>query len=170
MMVTNTAKPGAEYRPGVGMMLLNSRDHVLMCRRADVANAWQMPQGGIDQGEEPRRAALRELKEEIGTDNVEILAESKNWYQYDLPAELIGKAWEGRFVGQRHKWFLMRFKGHDDEINVESKHAEFTGWIWVPPDHIADLVVPFKRDSYLGVLAEFRDLIHQPPSDATQQP
>jgi putative (di)nucleoside polyphosphate hydrolase len=146
------------------MMLLNARNYVLMCRRADVPNGWQMPQGGIDQGEEPRTAALRELKEEIGTDKVEILTESKGWSQYELPADLVGKAWGGRFIGQRHKWFLMRFKGHDDEINVESRHAEFTGWIWLPPDHIVDLVVPFKRDVYLNLLSEFRELI-QPPSD-----
>jgi putative (di)nucleoside polyphosphate hydrolase len=163
-MDSEAGKIAKEYRLGVGMMLLNARNYVLMCRRADVVNGWQMPQGGIDQGEEPRTAALRELKEEIGTDKVEILAESKDRLQYELPAELIGKAWGGRYIGQRHKWFLMRFRGHDDEINVESRHAEFTGWIWVPPDHIVDLVVPFKRDAYRGVLSEFSALIRSPPS------
>jgi putative (di)nucleoside polyphosphate hydrolase len=145
------------YRLGVGMMLLNRQRHVLLCRRVDTPNAWQMPQGGIDDNEEPRSAALRELKEEIGTDNAEILAESQHWYEYDVPAEYAQTKWNGRYVGQRHRWFLMQFKGQDGDINFDSEHPEFDRWIWVPPDHALDLVAEFKRDLYRKVLEEFRE-------------
>jgi putative (di)nucleoside polyphosphate hydrolase len=159
------AKP-REYRLGVGVMLLNERRHVLLCRRVDVpGGAWQMPQGGVDRGENLRTAALRELKEEIGTDNATVLAESREWLQYDLPAELLKKTWGGRYAGQRQKWLLMRFEGRDDDIDLVSRHAEFDGWIWVRPTDVPDVVVAFKQEVYRRVLAEFAEFLN-PPSNA----
>jgi putative (di)nucleoside polyphosphate hydrolase len=158
--MTETASKSDNYRIGTGVMLLNARGQALMGRRTDMeAGAWQMPQGGLERGENPRSGALRELKEEIGTDCATIIAESKNWYQYDLPAPLVGRAWGGRYIGQRLKWFLMRFNGLDDDIDVATHHPEFNGWIWVPPDHLFDLVVSFKREMYMAVVSEFREMI-----------
>lgn len=150
---------GSQYRPGVGVMLLNRRGEVFVARRIDVpTEAWQMPQGGIDEGEDPRAAAIRELKEEIGTDRAEILAESKGWLHYDLPAELIAKGRHGLWRGQRQKWFVMRFTGDDSEINLEAEHPEFSAWKWVPIEELPDLVVSFRRQVYLAVLAGYREL------------
>jgi putative (di)nucleoside polyphosphate hydrolase len=154
-----TGDKADNYRMGVGVMLLNARGQVLIGRRADVeGGAWQMPQGGIEKGEAPRVAVRRELTEEIGTDNAAFIAESPHWRQYDLPPALVGRAWGGRYVGQRLKWFLMRFNGRDEDISVETRNPEFSGWIWVPPDHVSDLVVAFKRPMYEAVLAEFRGM------------
>jgi putative (di)nucleoside polyphosphate hydrolase len=148
------------YRPCVGIMLLNRRGEVLVARRSDVpGEAWQMPQGGIDEGEEPLAAAIRELKEEIGTDRADILAESKNWLRYDLPAELTEKARHLGWHGQLQKWFVMRFTGDDCEINLATEHAEFSAWKWVPARDLPDLIVSFKRQVYLDLLAEFPELI-----------
>jgi putative (di)nucleoside polyphosphate hydrolase len=146
------------YRPGVGIMLLNRLGVVFVGRRIDVraVSAWQMPQGGIDPGEAPRQAAFRELKEEIGTDKAEILAESQGWLQYDLPVELVGENWGGRYRGQRQKWFVMRFIGRDEDIDLATQHPEFDAWQWVAPLHLPELIVPFKRQLYIDVLAEFR--------------
>ena len=159
MQINEQPPKNDAYRLGVGIMLLNARGHVLMGRRVDVDDiAWQMPQGGLNEGEEPRMAALRELKEEIGTDNVAVIAESRQWLQYDLPVFLVGKAWGGRYTGQRLKWFLMRFNGRDDDIDVETHEPEFNCWIWVPPDHVPDIVVSFKHQLYRDVLVEFREM------------
>ena len=158
----NIPEKPKKYRLSAGMMVLNGQNHVLLCRRIDVPDgAWQMPQGGVDEGEDPRKAALRELKEEIGTDDVEILSETRDWLQYDLPPELQKTARGGKYAGQRQKWFLMRFRGRDDDINLESRHPEFNRWIWVPPDHVPDLAVSFKRDVYQKVLVEFQSLIRR---------
>ena len=154
-------RPGTlRYRRAVGIMLLNRQSEVFVGRRIDMPTmpAWQMPQGGIDPGETPRRAALRELKEEIGTDKAEILGESRAWLIYDLPAELVGRIWGGRYRGQRQKWFVMRFTGDDSEINLEAEHPEFSAWKWVPIEELPDLVVSFRRQVYLAVLAEYREL------------
>ncbi|MBV9687473.1 MAG: RNA pyrophosphohydrolase, partial [Alphaproteobacteria bacterium] len=129
------------YRPAVGIMLLNPRGEVFVARRIDMpgAEAWQMPQGGIDAGEAPREAAFRELKEEIGTVEADIIGESRGWLQYDLPAELAGNVWGGRYQGQRQKWFVMRFTGRDSDISLATEHPEFDAWRWIEPSRLPDL-------------------------------
>jgi putative (di)nucleoside polyphosphate hydrolase len=152
----------ALYRAGVGIMLLNAEGLVFVGRRLDMPAgmaAWQMPQGGIDPGETPREAALRELKEEVGTGKAEILAESGVWHHYDLPQEVAGRMWQGRYRGQRQKWFAMRFTGSDADIDLATEHPEFDAWEWVRPERLADLIVPFKRQIYCDVLAEFRGVL-----------
>jgi len=147
---------GGAYRKGVGIMLLDPQGRVFVAQRVDfTGDAWQMPQGGIDAGESPLRAALRELKEEIGTDKAAPIAESKRWLSYDLPTELAGRRWKGRFRGQRQKWFLMRFTGRDTDIDIATEHPEFRAWKWVPPAELPRLIVPFKRQLYLDLLQEF---------------
>jgi putative (di)nucleoside polyphosphate hydrolase len=148
------------YRRAVGIMLLNAWDKVFVARRIDFpGDAWQMPQGGVDTGESPREAALRELKEEIGTDQAEFLAETRGWLTYDFPAGLRDRVWRGRFQGQRQKWFAMRFTGRDSDIDLATAHPEFDTWKWVEPDELPRLIVPFKRQVYLDVLREFRPLL-----------
>jgi putative (di)nucleoside polyphosphate hydrolase len=145
-----------EYRPGVGIMLLNARGEVFIGRRADVQHdAWQMPQGGIDGEETPQQAAMRELKEEIGTDDAEIIAESRGWLYYDVPEEFARKAWGARWKGQRQKWLVMLFKGDEAEINLAGEHPEFNAWRWVPVQELTELAVSFKRQLYLNVIGEF---------------
>ena len=150
----------AAYRPGVGIMLLNPRGEVSVARRVDLpGEAWQMPQGGIERGEDPRTAARRELAEETGIARAEILAESTGWLCYDLPAELLARTWRGRWRGQRQKWFLMRFSGSDRDIDLGAAHPEFDSWKWVAIGDLPQLVVAFKRQLYLDILAEFRHLL-----------
>jgi len=152
------------YRRGVGIMLLNAHGEVLVAQRIDfAADAWQMPQGGIDTGESPREAALRELKEEIGIDKVEFLAETKGWLTYDFPAKLRERFRRGRFQGQRQKWFAMRFTGRDSDIDLATAHPEFSAWKWVAPSALPRLIVPFKRRVYLDVLTEFRHVLEAQP-------
>ena len=144
------------YRPCVGLMLLNPRREVFVAQRIDMpSEAWQMPQGGIDKGEAPVVAALRELKEEIGTDKATIRAESSGWLSYDLPEDLMPRLWGGRFRGQTQKWFLLDFTGQDSDIDIATEHAEFSRWQWVKPARVVDLIVPFKRELYQQVLEEF---------------
>ena len=148
------------YRPAVGIMLLNPAGLAFIGRRIDMPAglaAWQMPQGGIDPGETPRRAAFRELKEEVGTDKAEILAETRGWLHYDLPSDIAPRMWGGRWRGQRQKWFLMRFTGEDTDINPATEHPEFDAWEWVEPRRLPELIVPFKRPLYCDLLAEFRE-------------
>ena len=148
------------YRKGVGTMLVNPHGDVFVARRNDMlSDAWQMPQGGIDEGEDPRDAALRELKEEIGTDAARILAESKDWLSYDLPAELVPKIWGGRYRGQRQKWFLLRFLGTDSDINIHTEDPEFLEWKWAAVESLPDLIVPFKRRLYQDLIAEFGPML-----------
>ena len=147
------------YRDGVGVMLLNADNQVFVARRIDMTSeAWQMPQGGIDAGEEPRAAALRELEEEIGTHKAAIIAESRDWLSYDLPPELVGKLWGGRYRGQRQKWFVMRFEGEDSDINIATEHPEFCEWKWTPMHTLPDIIVPFKRANYAALVKEFAHL------------
>ena len=155
--VTDEPPPG--YRPCVGILLLNREGKVFVGRRADVPfEAWQMPQGGIDPGETPLEAALRELREEVGTDAVELLAESRVWRSYDLPPDLRRRVWGGRFHGQTQKWFAFRFLGQESDIDVHQPHREFTAWRWVDPEQLIREIVPFKRDVYESVVEEFRHL------------
>lgn len=144
------------YRQGVGIMLLNTQNLVFVAKRIDTrAEAWQMPQGGIDKGEDARSAAMRELREEIGTNHAEIIAESTDWYRYDLPSELIPTIWGGKYRGQKQKWFLMRFLGADSDIDIATEHPEFLEWKWAEPATLPDLIVPFKRQLYTDLLVEF---------------
>ncbi|HEX3674555.1 MAG TPA: RNA pyrophosphohydrolase [Rhizomicrobium sp.] len=147
------------YRPCVGVMLFNADGSVFVGKRIDqTVEGWQMPQGGIDEGETPGEAALRELKEETGTDNAKILREMDEWLAYDLPAHLVGIALHGRYRGQRQKWIAMRFLGTDAEINVATPEPEFAQWKWLAIEALPRLIVPFKRDTYAKVIAAFQDL------------
>jgi putative (di)nucleoside polyphosphate hydrolase len=143
------------YRPNVGAVLFNRAGLILVARRAAVPNAeaaaggWQLPQGGIDEGEDPRQAVLRELGEEIGTDRAEIIGEHDAWLTYDLPPELVGVALHGRYRGQRQRWFALRFTGQDSDIRLDlDPHPEFDAWRWVALTELPDLAVPFKRTIY----------------------
>jgi len=150
------------YRPCVGMMLVNTGGHVFVGQRLDnKVEAWQMPQGGIDDGEEPRDTALRELAEETGiaAHLVDIIAQTENELFYDLPDDLIGKIWGGKYRGQRQIWFLMRFTGTDKDVNIATSHQEFREWRWVEPQELPELIVPFKKKLYRDILSEFADLI-----------
>ncbi len=152
------------YRPGVGLMLLSRENRVFVAQRIDTAmEAWQMPQGGIDEGEAPRDAALRELEEEVGTDKAEILAESRRWFEYDLPQDLVPKVWGGRYRGQRQKWFALRFLGEDGDIDIETNEPEFSAWKWAAHEELLELIVPFKLQLYRSVLEEFADLFEPRP-------
>jgi putative (di)nucleoside polyphosphate hydrolase len=139
-------------------MLVNPHGQVFAARRIDtLAEAWQMPQGGIDDGEIPQEAAMRELEEETGTAKATIVAQSSDWHYYDLPDDLIPKIWGGRYRGQKQKWFVMRFDGQDNDINIHTEHPEFLEWKWVEPHTLPDLIVPFKRKLYQQLVEEFRD-------------
>jgi len=158
--MTDTTKDSLPYRPCVGIMLLNPAGDVFVGQRIDTTvEAWQMPQGGIDEGESPAEAAFRELEEEIGTARARILAESRNWLNYDLPEHLIGKVWKGRYRGQRQKWYAMQFEGRDSDINLETIHPEFNAWKWLEAEKLPETIVPFKRDLYMRILAEFLPVV-----------
>ena len=147
------------YRPGVGVVLINPAGLIWAGQRSDSdLPAWQMPQGGIDAGEDPQAAALRELHEETGIapDLVQVIGATPGWLTYDLPADLVGKVWRGRYRGQRQKWFLLRFLGDDAQIDIAAHHPEFSRWAWLPADDLLAAIVPFKRDLYAQVLAGFR--------------
>ena len=147
------------YRPCVGIMLIDRCGRIFVAQRIDNPGAaWQMPQGGIDEGENPRQAALRELHEETGTDKAEILAESGNWLRYDLPAELVPRIWGGRYRGQEQKWFALRFLGNDADIDIATEIPEFSVWRWAEMAELPDIIVPFKRRIYQEVIAEFGHL------------
>jgi putative (di)nucleoside polyphosphate hydrolase len=160
------AKVITAYRPCVGVMLLNRQGLVWVGRRFQkqnddgVGHWWQMPQGGIDEGEDPAVAAIRELEEETAVRSAEIIAEAPGWYNYDLPEHLIGLSWKGKYRGQTQKWFAMRFTGQDSEINLSppGHKQEFDQWRWARMDEMVDIIVPFKKPVYEKVIAAFRHL------------
>jgi len=160
------AKVITAYRPCVGVMLLNKQGLVWIGRRFQkqnddgVGHWWQMPQGGIDEGEDPAVAAIRELEEETAVRSAEIIAEAPGWYKYDLPEHLIGLSWKGRYRGQTQKWFAARFTGQDSEINLvpPGHKQEFDQWRWAGMSEIVDLIVPFKKPVYEKIVAAFRHL------------
>ena len=157
---------GLPYRPCVGVLLFNERRQVFVGQRIDmVQEAWQMPQGGIDRGEDPRDTALRELEEETGVrpDKVVLVAESREWLRYDLPPNLVNRIWRGRYRGQEQKWFAARFLGTDADIDIWTAHPEFSDWRWSPVDRLIQDVVPFKRALYEAVIEEFRPFLSPSP-------
>jgi putative (di)nucleoside polyphosphate hydrolase len=154
------------YRPCAGVMLLNREGKVFVGQRLDSAlEAWQMPQGGIDAGEAALDAAIRELGEEAGItpDKVELVAEAEEELTYDLPDDLIGKVWKGRWRGQRQRWFLFRFLGEDADVNIATAEPEFRAWRWVDPAELPHIIVPFKRALYARLLELFGETL--PPRD-----
>lgn len=156
-----TKKKDLPYRLGVGAVLVNADGLVLVAQRLDTpGDAWQMPQGGIDEGEDPAQAVFRELEEEIGTANAEIIGETQDWLVYDLPKALRKTIWKGRYRGQKQKWFVLRYLGEDADIDLEAhKHPEFSTWKWVEFHTIPDLIVPFKRDLYQDIVDAFQPLL-----------
>ena len=144
------------YRPCVGIFLLNNDGLVFAGRRIDSrAEAWQMPQGGIDAGESPLQACMREMREEIGTNTAELINQHDDWLYYDIPLPLADRLWQGRYKGQKQKWMALRFTGDDSDINIATEEPEFCEWKWLSPHDLVDLAVPFKRDVYQNVLAAF---------------
>ncbi|MDF1620533.1 RNA pyrophosphohydrolase [Pseudothioclava nitratireducens] len=148
------------YRPCVGVVLMNQDGRVFAAQRIDNPTpAWQMPQGGIDSDEKPRKAALRELWEETGIteDLVEFVAKTKDWVTYDLPDEMVGQIWGGRYRGQKQKWFLYRYLGSDAQVNIETEHPEFSVWAWMDHAEVIEKIVPFKRSVYEAVFDAFAE-------------
>lgn len=147
------------YRPCVGIMLINHVGLIFVGLRIDqTVEAWQMPQGGMEEGETPVEAGLREMKEEIGTNKAVLLRELDEWLSYDLPEHLLGVALHGRYRGQKQKWLAMRFTGNDRDIDIKTREPEFAAWKWVSVDELAQIIVPFKRTIYTKVASAFRDL------------
>ena len=147
------------YRHGVGMMVFNDKKQIFVGKRIDNQEAWQMPQGGVDKGENVEVAAKRELYEETGIQSIRIIKQSDKEYIYDLPDHLLGKIWKGKYKGQKQTWYLMKFLGPDSEININQKHPEFNEWKWVSIDELPNLIVSFKKDLYQAVIAEFTNSI-----------
>ncbi|MBL60961.1 MAG: RNA pyrophosphohydrolase [Candidatus Pelagibacter sp.] len=143
------------YRKGVGMMVFNDQKKIFVGKRIDNEKAWQMPQGGVDENENFEIAAKRELFEETGIQSIRIIKKSDNEYVYDLPKYLLGKIWKGKYKGQKQKWFLMKFLGPNNEININQKNPEFKEWKWVDIKILPDLIVSFKKDLYVSIIKEF---------------
>jgi putative (di)nucleoside polyphosphate hydrolase len=151
-----------KYRHGVGIMLINSEKKVFVGQRSDrFSDAWQMPQGGIDGNEDPLAAALRELKEEVGTNHVDVIASTPDWISYDLPAEIIHELWDGQYRGQKQIWYLMRLKGGDEQIDLKTDIQEFIKWKWIEPESLPDVIVEFKKELYKSLLAYFNPFIEK---------
>ena len=151
-----------DYRPNVGMMIINQKKEIFVGKRIDhPSDFWQMPQGGIDAKEIPSIAALREMEEEVGIkeNKVEMLTECQDWYYYSIPKDLAQTLWKGKYKGQRQKWFLYKFKGTDKDINIHTEHPEFSDYKWVTKDFLVPNIVPFKKEIYKKLLIEFSEYI-----------
>ena len=147
-------------RTGVGIIVLNNNNQVFVGKRKDnPGDKWQMPQGGVDKGEDFITAMRRELIEETSIKNIKILKEIQNMYQYELPENLVGIIWKGKFRGQRQKWFITKFLGKDDEINLDTQHPEFIDWKWIDPKDLPEVIVDFKKELYLNLLKEINQVI-----------
>ena len=147
-------------RTGVGVIVLNNNNQVFVGKRKDnPGDKWQMPQGGVDKGEDFITAMRRELIEETSIKNIKILKEIQNMYQYELPKNLVGIIWKGKFRGQRQKWFITKFLGKDDEINLDTQHPEFIDWKWIDPQELPKVIVDFKKELYLNLLKEINQFI-----------
>ncbi len=158
--MTPVDRESLPYRPAIGVMLLNREGKVFVAQRLDsTLEAWQMPQGGLDEGEEAIAGALRELEEETGirAEHVEIVARAATELYYDLPDDLVGKVWKGKWRGQRQTWFLCRFTGTDADVNIETADPEFRAWKWADPADLPAMIVPFKKKLYEDLLAAFRE-------------
>ena len=157
----NTKYQNLPLRSGVGIVVLNKENKVFIARRIDnPKNYWQMPQGGVDHDEDYLFAAYRELREETGIKNVELIKELDGFTTYKLPTNLLGIIWKGKYKGQKQKWFVMRFLGNDDEINIKTKRPEFLDWKWIELDKITDLVVKFKLDVYKEIKKKVKDVLN----------
>jgi putative (di)nucleoside polyphosphate hydrolase len=157
----HTGSSKLPYRSNVGIMMVNKTGYIFVGQRLDNnQDAWQMPQGGIDAGEDPETAAYRELLEETGVNqqNVRFLASSSRWLSYDLPEALIPTLWNGKFRGQKQKWFLFKFLGKDGDINIATEHPEFSKWKWISKENLLEEIVPFKKSVYENVLKEFKNI------------
>lgn len=160
--MTKKENEALPYRRNVGVVLINAEGQIFAGQRIDNPGpAWQMPQGGIDKGEKPKEAALRELGEETGIrpDLVEKIAKTEDWVTYDLPEELLGKIWGGKYRGQKQKWFLFRFLGQDGDVNIATEHPEFSVWQWMGHEELLAQIVPFKRAVYEEVFTAFREYL-----------
>ena len=147
-------------RTGVGIIVLNKQNKIFVGKRKDnPGDKWQMPQGGVDKGEDYITAMKRELKEETGIENIKIIKEIEKIYQYELPEDLVGIIWKGKYRGQKQKWFITRFLGEEKEINLNTKHAEFIDWKWIEPKFLPEVIVNFKKDLYLNLLKEIKNVI-----------
>ena len=166
MKQTNTSSiryQDRPYRPCVGIMLINQQGDIFGGQRLDNrAEAWQMPQGGIDEGEDVETACFREMREEIGTNKADILRLHPDWLNYDIPRPLADNLWSGAYRGQTQKWVALRFTGEDTDINIQTEEPEFISWQWLSPDELIQRAVPFKRDVYTNIMAEFKDLLNSP--------
>jgi len=147
-------------RTGVGIIVLNKQNKIFVGKRKDnPGDKWQMPQGGVDEGEDYITAMRRELLEETSIQNIEIIKEIDKIYQYELPENLVGIIWKGKYRGQKQKWFITRFLGEEKEINLNTKHAEFIDWKWIEPKFLPEVIVNFKKDLYLNLLKEINLVI-----------
>ena len=153
-------EPRLPLRTGVGIIVLNKQNKIFVGKRKDnPGDKWQMPQGGVDEGEDYITAMRRELREETSIQNIEIIKEIEKIYQYELPENLVGIIWKGKYRGQKQKWFITRFLGEEKEINLNTKHPEFIDWKWIEPKLLPEVIVNFKKDLYLKLLKEINLVI-----------